>query len=122
MTSEPLTTLLQTPDHEIEVRWSGLEIWLQETFGKSMSMEGMLFMIGLQETNTPPKRHLEKEQKQELIVTGSYHVLAALGLYKANQEGGDIWLPTQAIPKIPLPAQEKLIKLGLLAYFDRVRQ
>lgn len=117
-----LRTLLETPESEIALRWHDLETWLQITFGKTLSIEGMLFMIGLQESHTPPKRRLEKEQKQELIVIGSYHVLAALGLYKPNDEHLDEWQATQSIPKFSLPDQEKLIKLGLLTYFDRARQ
>ncbi|HRR08943.1 MAG TPA: hypothetical protein PLO56_09650 [Rhodothermales bacterium] len=117
-----LKNLLETPESELELRWRDLEAWLQITFKKTLSIEGMLFMIGLQESHIPPKRRLEKEQKQELIVTGSYHVLAALDLYKRNEEHPDGWEATQAIPKLSLPDQEKLIKLGLLIYFDRVRQ
>lgn len=117
--SEQLEQLLATPDLVIQAEWEALGKWFQKTFQKTFSIEGILFFIGLQEAGTAPKRRLEKEVKQDLIVLGTYHVLATLGLYAKirTTTGEEVWQPLLRIPKMEVEAQEKILQQAILAYF-----
>jgi hypothetical protein len=103
-------------DAKLEESWAELGAELEQTFGKKMGLEGTLFMMGVQEAGVGFKRHLEKEAKQDLILEGTYHALAALGFYTRTTDG---WQPTASLPKMQLNDQEKLLKTGVLRYFGK---
>lgn len=109
---------LQRPDDVLETQWADLCQWAAQTFHRAVSVDGLLFLIGLQETHTSPKRRLEKETKQDLIVEGSFHVLAALGFYQRT-ETEPFWQPLAPLPRLNVDEQEKLLRMGLIRYFEQ---
>ncbi len=119
---ESLDALLETADREIESRWPALEQWLAERFGSDVSIESILFLIGVQSRGIGFSPKLEKEAKQELIMEGSYIVLETLGHYERtgmDEHERWSWEHRVQLPAIETEDQEKLLRLGILRYFEQ---
>lgn len=108
-----ILALIERETPQFETRWEALSARITAQFGKSMSVEGILFMIGVQESGKGFKRRLEKEQKQDLILEGTFQVLSALGIYEQTDLE---WKLVTNLPKMPQQSQEMLVQLGILAY------
>lgn len=122
MTDDPIDRLLQTDDAALDARWQRLQAWLQERFGRETGIEATLFLIGIQSRGRGYEPKLQKEVKQDLIMEGTYCAFEKLGLYERigiDEEGRWIWeRVVPHIPKLSIEEQEKLLRLGILAYFD----
>ena len=101
---------------QVDDRWQVLLTELRDRFGQSLGIEGILFLVGVQEAGQGYDPQLEKEQKQHLIMLGSYHVMTALGLYQQSDTGG--WRRTSPWPEMDVEEQEQLLRVGILRYFE----
>jgi hypothetical protein len=105
-----------------EERWVQVERVFRERFGKLPDMEGMLFLIGVNELGQGPERKkFTKEQKQDLMHIAVCTLLSQLGYYAFIGVDGDGWphfdqlLP---VPTLELKAQEQMMKECMVRYFD----
>ncbi|RYZ46346.1 MAG: hypothetical protein EOP49_23445, partial [Sphingobacteriales bacterium] len=65
-----------------EERWFGVEQLLQERFEKKPDMEGILFLIGINELGMMPRRNkFTKEQKQDLMHIAVCSLLSRKGYF-----------------------------------------
>ena len=115
--------LLQTDDAVLAAQWQQLQAWLGPRFGgEELKLEAILFLVGIQSTGRGYEPKLEKETKQDLIMEGTYCAFETLDLYQrigADEEGRWIWERTPTpLPKLSVEGQEKLLRLGVLRYFD----
>lgn len=121
---DSIDVLLQTDDDELERRWSRLQAWIQARFGSTPNLEAVLFLIGVQSIGRGYEPELAKEAKQDLVMEGTHCAFETLGLYRpvgADAEGRWIWERTEApLPKLSVEAQEKLLRIAVLRYFDGV--
>ncbi|HMB92698.1 MAG TPA: hypothetical protein VKP65_17740 [Rhodothermales bacterium] len=117
-----LQPYLDADDAELAVRWSSLEQWLTARFGKTPDIESILFLIGIQARGRGFEPELEKDAKQSLIMEGTYHAFAALGIYeRIGMEADGHWIWERVIdhpPDLSVEAQEKLLKIAILQYFE----
>lgn len=117
---------LRTDDAKLEERWAHVETWVRDRFGRNVSIEAILFLIGIQSKGRGFEPNLEKEAKQDTIMEGTFCAFETLGLYERiglDEDGTWIWERTvDAIPKLPVEQQEKLLKLGIVQYFNDVFQ
>lgn len=115
---------LQAGDAELEERWAEVEAWVRNRFGRDVSIEAILFLIGIQSKGRGYEPELEKEDKQEAIMEGTFCAFETLGLYERiglDEDGSWIWeRAVESIPKLPVEEQEKLLKLGIVRYFNGV--
>ncbi len=115
---------LQADDPELEERWAHVEAWVGKKFGRDASIEAILFLIGIQSLGRGYQPELVKEAKQDAIMEGTYCAFEMLGLYERiglDERGHWIWeRSVESIPKLPVEQQEKLLKLGIVRYFDGV--
>src|SRR5436190_14925599 len=65
-----------------EQRWLDTENTLKERFGKIPDMEGILFLIGVNELGHLPRKKFSKEQKQDLMHIAVCTLLSQLGYYQ----------------------------------------
>ena len=118
----PLQRYLEANDAELAVHWKALEQWFAARFGKTPDIEGMLFLMGIQARGRGFEPELEKDAKQSLIMEGTYHAFAALGIYEhVGMEADGHWIWERVIdhpPDLSVEAQEKLLKTAILQYFE----
>lgn len=94
---------------------------LAARFGRSVGLEGVLFLIGVNALGRGFEPRLEKERKQDLIMEGTYHAFAALGVYEQvglEADGFAVWERRLDVPRLAVEQQEKLLHLAILAYFE----
>ena len=103
-----------------EQKWKDTEALLHERFGKVPDMEGILFLIGVNELGKLPRRKFSKEQKQDLMHVAVCTLLSQLGYYTFVGRDDDGWphfnevLPVTAAGK----EQEQMLKECIVRYFE----
>ena len=120
-----IDTLLSIEETALESQWQALLTWLETHFGRQAGIESILFLIGIQSQGRGYEPKLSKKKKQALIMEGTHCAFETLGLYKRvgmDANGQIVWERT-AIPlqKLPLPEQEKLLRVAILSYFDKLQ-
>jgi len=106
---------------DLQQRWWALEAKLMERFGKKPDLEGVLFLIGLQETGFAPAK-ISKEQKQDLMHVAVCKVLSQSGYYLLEGNDAEGWPHYKQVKELPvmvLPIQENFIKDHVLLYFEQ---
>ncbi|MBS1510862.1 MAG: hypothetical protein JST86_08485 [Bacteroidetes bacterium] len=105
---------------DLQVRWLKLRIKLKERFGIKPDMDGVLFLIGVQELGAGPQE-FDKEQKQDLMHIAVCTVLSAGGFYALSgydDEGWPHFDQLQPLPDLKLVEQENFLKDYILLYFQ----
>jgi len=109
-------------DLELERLWHELLITVEKTFGaKPKDLNGVLFVIGVQELGQGAK-HFSKEEKQDLMHIAICKVLSFSGYYELDgidKEGWPHWKLIKKLPHFDLLEQEKLLKLHVIEYFEK---
>ena len=103
-----------------EQRWKSLETLLKERFGKLPDMEGILFLIGINELGSLASTNFTKEQKQDLMHIAVCTLLAKLGYYRffdRDEEGWPHFEQLKPVETEGLHGQEQLLKECMLEYF-----
>jgi hypothetical protein len=109
-------------DLESEKLWQELLNQLEKSFGKKpKDLNGVLFMVGVQEFGRGAK-NFSKEEKQDLIHIAICKVLSLAGYYElegTDQAGWPHWKLVKKLPHFDLFEQEKLLKLQIVEYFEK---
>ncbi len=119
MTPPPslLEAALATDDALLTAQWEAVQRWLASRFGRdAVGIEAMLFLIGLQQTGQGYKPKMEKEDKQDVIMEGTWAAFEKIGLYARAPQTGE-WVRTTSLPELDLGGQEKLLRVALVRYF-----
>lgn len=115
---------LSIDDTLLDKQWSELLIWLEAHFGKQAGIESTLFLIGIQARGRGFEPKLSKKRKQSLIMEGTHCAFETLGLYRRVGKDSNlqnVWERTEVpLPKLPLPEQEKLLRVAIISYFDAI--
>lgn len=104
-----------------EQRWSGTEILLKERFGKVPDMEGILFLIGINELGQLPRKKFSKEQKQDLMHIAVCKLLSQLGYYEYIGRDEDGWPHYRDVEQVVVKGikeQERMLKECVIKYFE----
>ena len=105
---------------DLQQRWWNLEGRLVERFGKKPDLEGILFLIGVQEFgDIRPK--FTKEQKQDLMHIAICSLLGQSGYFEVDGYDDDGWphfRQLKTLPVMDMIQQENFIKDHVLLYFD----
>jgi len=109
-------------DLDFERKWQALIRSLHQSIGtKPKDLNGVLFLIGVQELGSG-KRRFSKEEKQDLMHIAICRVLSLSGYYKLeglDKDGWPHWKLTKKLPHFDLLEQEKLLKMHVLEYFEK---
>ena len=112
---------MQQAKDDLQIRWLKLRIKLKEIYGIKPDMDGVLFLIGVQELGAG-KQVYTKEQKQDLMHIAICTVLAPSDYYmleRFDEEGWPHFKQLQALPEFNLFEQENFLKDHVLLYFDQ---
>lgn len=109
-------------DLVLERKWHKLLLLLEQEIGKRPSdLNGVLFLIGLQELGKGAQ-HFSKEEKQDLLHIAICKVLSLSGFYELegiDQDGWPHWKLRKKLPHFDLLEQEKLLKMHVIEYFEQ---
>lgn len=107
---------------DFEQRWVATESMLRERFGKLPDMEGILFLIGVNELGRLPRKKFSKEQKQDLMHIAVCTLLSQLGYYTFTGRDEDGWphfSEVMAVPVAGITNQEQMLKECVVRYFEQ---
>lgn len=109
-------------DLDLERKWHQLLLFVEETIGKKpKDLNGLLFIIGVQELGRGAKP-FSKEEKQDLLHIAICKVLSLSGYYTLeglDKDGWPHWKMVKKLPHFDLLEQEKLLKMHVLEYFEQ---
>lgn len=109
-------------DLDLERNWNALLLELEGVIGKKpKDLNGVLFLIGVQELGRGTKI-FSKEEKQDLMHIGICKVLSLSGYYELeglDEEGWPHWRLIKKLPHFDLLEQEKLLKMHVVEYFEK---
>jgi hypothetical protein len=104
-----------------EQRWKAMETMLEERFGKVPDMEGILFLIGVNELGAIPSRKFSKEQKQDLMHVAVCTLLSQLGYYEYELRDENGWPHFREVKPVTVAGmqeQEQMLKECMVRYFE----
>jgi hypothetical protein len=108
-------------DLDLQRRWQALLAELEKTVTKKpKDLNGVLFLIGMQELGRGPGR-FTKEEKQDLLHIAICKVLSLAGYYTLegqDEQGWPHWKLVKKLPHFDLLEQEKLLKMHVIEYFE----
>ena len=111
---------MQHLTEDLQVRWLKLRIKLKERFGIKPDMDGILFLIGIQELGSG-KQDFSKEEKQDLMHIAVCTVLSLSGYYVLegnDEEGWPHFKQLKPLPGFIMIEQENFLKDHILLYFQ----
>lgn len=107
---------------DFEQRWINVEFLMVERFGKKPDLEGMLYLIGINELGAfPENKNFTKEQKQDLMHIAVCKLLSQVGVFvldKYDEEGWPHYMPTGVEPPSTMKEQEQLLRECIVRYFE----
>lgn len=102
-------------------KWTQLSRSLKTHFGKEPDLNGVLFLIGVQELGKGSK-YFSKEEKQELMHIAICKVLSFSGYYELDgldNDGWPHWKPVKKLPFLDIMEQEEFLRHHILEYFEK---
>jgi hypothetical protein len=116
-------SIMNIEDQPLEVQWEHLLEQLEQLVGKKPGdLNGVLFLIGVQELGQGAKR-FSKEQKQDLMHIGICRVLSLSSYYSLEYTDKDGWPHyklDRALPPGDVLKQEALLKMHVIEYFKNL--
>tara|TARA_Y100000589_G_C26843545_1_gene502959 strand:- start:282 stop:620 length:339 start_codon:yes stop_codon:yes gene_type:complete len=109
-------------DSNFEKKWIELKKKLEMDFGENLDIQGILFLIGVQELGKGPQQ-FTKDQKLDVIHIAICRILEPFGFYKliySDQDGWPYYDSIKPLPSLKAGEQLKLMKQGILDYFEEV--
>ncbi len=107
---------------EFKEQWSAVEAMLTERFGSVPDMEGILYLIGINELqNNDPNRRFSRDEKQDLIHVAICTLLQKEGYYRFVKYDDDGWPHFEKERELNYATpfeQEEMLKKAMIQYFD----
>ncbi|MBT4314352.1 hypothetical protein N9877_04965 [Flavobacteriaceae bacterium] len=108
-------------DPQLKERWDDLILFLTDTFsdGEALDVEGVLYLIGLQEFGKPHQL-FKKEDNVNLIHIGVCTILEPFGYYRfdfIDEQGWPHFELVEPLPYLKSGEQSVLIKSAIVDYF-----
>ncbi|MCB0795645.1 MAG: hypothetical protein KDB88_12995 [Flavobacteriales bacterium] len=108
-------------DLQFNKRWNDLLSSLSERFGQPLDLNGVIFLIGVQELGLDV-RDYKKDEKLELMHIAVCVLLTPYGYYKELGRDADGWPHFEKVmdlPPLSEKEQQRLMQEAVLDYFDR---
>jgi hypothetical protein len=102
--------------------WNALKIKLNEKFDQDLELEGILFLVGVQELGKGYQK-FSKDEKLNVMHIAICTLLEPYGFYAflgRDEDGWPHWNRNEKLPPLKPMQQEFLIKDALLEYFKEL--
>ncbi len=106
---------------DVNSKWKILEEQFQGKFQKPLTLESILFLIGVRELGVAP-REFSKEEKVDLMHIAICRLLSASGYYELNgtdQEGWPHWEALKPLPFQDMFSQVHLLRAHVIDYVEQ---
>jgi hypothetical protein len=105
-------------------KWEALIDRLSEKFadGEKLDLNGILFLIGVQEAGKGPKR-FKKDEKVDLMHIAICRLLEPYGYYRFegyDEDGWPHYTLLEELPSLKPGEQSILMKQAILSYFEEM--
>ncbi|MEO6883001.1 MAG: hypothetical protein ABI199_03140 [Bacteroidia bacterium] len=107
-------------DKDLEIEWKKVVKLLSPAFGEDLDMQGILFLIGVQELGKG-KKTFSKDKKLDLLHIAICTLLAPYGYYEFEGRDADDWPHwkfNEQLPPLKPGEQLALIKRAVIDYFN----
>lgn len=104
---------------ELKSEWNLLLDDMAEKFGMDPDLQGIIFLIGVQELGQG-NRKFSKDEKQDLMHIATCKLLSQFGYYElegSDDEGWPHWKLVEKLPVLTLKEQDLLLKKAVINYF-----
>lgn len=104
---------------ELKSDWNHLLKTLNEKFDADMDLQGVLFLIGVQELGKGPQK-FSKNDKMGILHIATCRMLSYYDYYKLDgldDDGWPHWTLTKPLPVMTLKEQDLILKQSAIEYF-----
>ena len=101
-------------------KWHELLRQLGNTFGEEPDLQGIIFLIGVQELGQGV-REFSKDEKQDLMHIATCKLLSFDGFYEMkgrDEQGWPHWEKVNQVPLLSLKEQDITLKTNIIKYFE----
>lgn len=112
---------MQWNNEELEQKWLELLANLTDCFGPEIDLEGLIFLIGIQELSKGAVK-LNKDQKLDVMHIAICRLLAPYGYYEYKGIDDDGWPHyerTERLPHLNAEQQNHLMREAIILYFEQ---
>jgi hypothetical protein len=105
---------------KIKLKWGELLRQLNDNLGEKPDLQGMLFLIGVQELGKG-YQNFSKDEKQDLMHIATCRLLSYDGYYRLKEydaEGWPHYEKVKNLPQLSLKEQDLLLKSNIIKYFE----
>lgn len=121
--ADPVRALIERFDLQQQERWDGLVNLLKSRFDREITLEAILFLIGVQVHGQGFEPKIHRDRKQDLIMEGTFAAFEAVGFYeRVGMESTGAWIWERQVehpPGLNVDEQEALLKSAVLEYFSQ---
>lgn len=107
-------------DFEFETRWKTVLGKLESQFGSHLEVEGILFLIGVQELGQG-SRKFKKDEKLNLMHIALCTIFKPYGYYEFSHYDEEGWPHFEVLKKLPYlndRDQKQFLKQAIVEYFE----
>ena len=105
---------------ELDQQWENAVAFFEDRFGQDMDLNGMLFMIGVQELGHGYAK-LSKDQKLDVMHIAICKLLTPYGYYRlegVDEAGWPHYERTKRLPNLQGEEQQTLMKNAIIEYLE----
>ncbi|HRV53264.1 MAG: hypothetical protein BWX95_01751 [Bacteroidetes bacterium ADurb.Bin141] len=110
----------ETNIQKIKHKWGELLRQLNDIFGEKPDLQGLIFLIGVQELGKGPQ-NFSKDEKQDLMHIATCRLLSFEGYYEFTGLDDDGWPQYEIVkhpPQMSLKDQDLMLKKNVIQYFE----
>ena len=108
-------------DEYFKQQWGALLLALEPRFGGDLDMQGILFVVGLQELGHGFKEY-GKDEKMNIMHVAICSLLEPFGYYEyegLDAEQWPHWKATSKLPSLKPGQQQRLMQEAIIEYFEK---
>jgi hypothetical protein len=107
-------------EQDLEKNWNEVLTYFEKNFGGEMDLDGILFLIGINELGQGPKK-FKKHEKMDIMHIALCKLLSKYGFYELDgydNEGWPHYSLKEELPPLKPGQQQFLVKQAIIEYYQ----